>query len=131
MCDRGDDRAFPYQNHPNVNKALFMSDSVIALKQADRAFPAGAPVGVLKWRYTNKDDDAAQVPLMLTCWPEDAGGGVINVNLEYTLQREDITLQDVIVTVPLCVRRVAQSRRCTGAAAPVARGRSPVCLPSA
>ena len=101
ITTRGDDKAFQYQNHPNVNKALFAAEGVVALKQSDRPFPTASPVGVLRWRYQNKDDDAAQVPLMLTCWPEEAGGGVINVNLEYTLQAEAMTLNGVVIAVPL------------------------------
>ncbi len=103
---RGDDRAFTYQSHPNVNKAALGApngDGIVALKQSDRPFPTGAPVGVLRWRYAAKDEDTSQLPLMLTCWPEEGAGGSMTVNVEYTLQRDDITLTDVIVTVPLCV----------------------------
>jgi hypothetical protein len=100
VCERGDDKAYQYQNHPNVNKALWASDGIVALKAIDRPFPVAVPVGVLRWRYTNKDDDASQVPLMLTCWPEEGAGGNINVNLEYTLQA-DLTLTDVVITLPL------------------------------
>jgi hypothetical protein len=101
---RGDDRAFAYQSHPNINKPALGGPNgpgIIALKQSDRPFPTGAPVGVLRWRYAAKDDDSSQLPLMITCWPEEGAGGVYTVNVEYTLQREDVTLTEVIVTVPL------------------------------
>jgi hypothetical protein len=112
---RGDDKAFQYQNHPNVNKALWAAEGVVALKQADRPFPAATPVGVLRWRYQNKDDDAAQVPLMLTCWPEESGGGNINVNLEYTLQADTMTLSNVVIAVPLGGDVVPVVKSCAGA----------------
>ena len=89
--------------HPNINKAALGApggEGAIVHKQADRAFPTGAPVGVLRWRFASKDADASQIPLMLTCWPEEAGG-VITVSVEYTLQREELTLADLVVTVPL------------------------------
>jgi hypothetical protein len=89
--------------HPNINKAALGApggEGAIVHKQADRAFPTGAPVGVLRWRFASKDADASQLPLMLTCWPEEAGG-VITVSVEYTLQREDVSLADLVVTVPL------------------------------
>jgi hypothetical protein len=111
---RGDDKAFQYQNHPNVNKALWASEGVVALKQSDRPFPTATPVGVLRWRYQNKDDDAAQVPLMLTCWPEESGGGNINVNLEYTLQADNMTLANVVITVPLGGDVVPNVKSCAG-----------------
>lgn len=40
---RGDNAAgYQFQNHPNINKALFQSDAVLALKNTDREFPTGA-----------------------------------------------------------------------------------------
>lgn len=104
LIKRGDDRAFSYTAHPNLNKVALggpNADGSIALKQADRPFPTGAPVGVLRWRYAAKDDDSSQLPLMLTCWPEESGGGMITVNVEYTLQNTDVTLSDLIIAVPL------------------------------
>ncbi len=98
---RGDDRAFQYQNHPNINKASFANDAVIALKQADRSFPTGSAIGLVRWRYANKDDDGGQVPLMITCWPEEGPSGTMTVNVEYTLQKREVALQDVIITLPL------------------------------
>ena len=38
---RGDDAGYQFQNHPNVNKPLFASDAVLALKNTDREFPTG------------------------------------------------------------------------------------------
>ena len=104
LLRRGDDAAFAFQSHPNINKAALGApggEGAIAHKQADRAFPTGAPVGVLRWRFAAKDADAQQLPLMITCWPEEAAGGLITVNVEYTLQREDVTLGELVVTVPL------------------------------
>jgi hypothetical protein len=39
---RGDTSGYQFQNHPNINKPLFTSDAVLALKVQDREFPAGA-----------------------------------------------------------------------------------------
>ena len=102
--DAEQDRVFGYQNHPNVNKPLFLSEGVIALKHAEKAFPTvatGGSVGVLRWRYTNKDDDLAQLPISFTVLPEVGSGGTVNVIVEYTLQREAMALSGVTVTVPL------------------------------
>ena len=66
------------------------------------------------WQYTNKDDDISQVPLTVTCWPEEGAGGVINVNLEYTLQFEHLTLSEVIVAVPLGGDVTPNVRNCDG-----------------
>ena len=84
---------------------------------ADRAFPTvsvGGSVGVLRWRFTNKDDDLAQLPLSLTVLPEVSGNGNVNVILEYTLQRESMGLSGVIVTVPLGGDVLPNVKSCDG-----------------
>ena len=104
LLKRGADSSFSYQSHPNINKAALGSpggQGAIAAKQADRGFPTGTSLSLLRWRFTAKDDDSSQLPLMLTCWPEETGGGLITVNVEYTLQQEGITLNDLIVSIPL------------------------------
>ena len=39
----------------------------------------------------------------VNCWPEDAGGGKMNVNLEYTLQPQSppVDLNNVVIAIPL------------------------------
>ena len=54
------------------------------------------------------------MPLTVTCWPEEGSGGVINVNLEYTLQFEHLTLTDVIVAIPLGGDVSPNVRSCDG-----------------
>lgn len=49
------------QTHPNVDKRLFTTDSVIGLKQANRSFPINSDIGVLKWRLQTVDE--ALLPL--------------------------------------------------------------------
>eukprot|EP00953_Heterococcus_sp_UTEX-ZZ885_P010929 6343-Heterococcus_DN1.PRE.1 len=73
-----------YQTHPKVNKALYESGRVLALKDAGKGFPVARPVGVLRWSLTTNDE--AAMPLTINCWPEEEGNGVMNVNIEYTLQ---------------------------------------------
>ena len=115
--DGSEDKVYSYQNHPNVNKPLFVSEGIVALKHADRAFPVaavGGSVGVLRWRYTNKDDDVAQLPLSLTCLPEVGAGGTVNVIVEYALQKEAMSLQGVTVTLPLGGDVVPSVKSCDG-----------------
>ena len=103
---------FAFTTHPNVNKAAFTSDGTIALKQPDRPFPVGAPLGVLRWRYAGSDE--ATLPLALTVWPEEGPGGSINVNIEYSLTAEEMTLTDVTVTVPLPHDATPKVAHCDG-----------------
>lgn len=63
-----------------------------------KGFPVGRPVGVLKWSYSAED----AAPITINCWPEDDGsGGVVNVNIEFELNRPDMVLQDVNIVLPL------------------------------
>ena len=45
------------------------------------------------------------VPFLLlvavNCWPSEVGGGQVEVNIEYELQREEMPLNDVFITIPL------------------------------
>ena len=49
------------------------TENVLALKDPARPFPTGAPLGVLKWRFTTKDESL--VPLTINCWPSVSGEG--------------------------------------------------------
>lgn len=94
-----DSRNIQLQTHPNVDKKLFMNDSIIGLKNADRPFPANQEVGVLKWRYTSTD--SSEIPLTINCWPNETPNGGCDVNIEYELQNTNLALKDVQISIPL------------------------------
>ncbi|XP_052742983.1 coatomer subunit delta isoform X2 [Bicyclus anynana] len=95
--DNKDTRPLQLQTHPNVDKEAFRSEGVIRLKQAQRPFPLHSDVGVLKWRLTHAD----AAPLSVNCWPSEGAGGGCDVNIEYELEQEHLTLSDVNITIPL------------------------------
>lgn len=99
ILQRGDTTGFQFQSHPNISKPRFNNDAVLELKDPSRELPVGTGVGVLRWRSTTRDE--SKVPLVINCWPEEVGGGEINVNIEYTLQRTDIELNNVYISIPL------------------------------
>ena len=95
----GENPGFQFKTHPNINKQLFASTSVLGLKDPARPFPTeGAPLGVLKWRLQTNDSGA--VPMLINCWPNAAGGDRWDVNVEYELQAEGRELHNVTVSVP-------------------------------
>jgi len=96
--NNNDTRGVQLQTHPNIDKKTWQKDAVIGLKNADKPFPLGQDVGVLKWRLQNQDEDS--LPLMINCWPNDTGSGSCDVNIEYELQAEDLELQDVTISIP-------------------------------
>ncbi|XP_026743490.1 coatomer subunit delta [Trichoplusia ni] len=97
--DNKDTRPLQLQTHPNVDKEAFRSSGVIGLKQSQRAFPLHSDVGVLKWRLNANDDKLA--PLSVNCWPSEGAGGGCDINIEYELEHDHLTLNDVNIHIPL------------------------------
>merc|ERR1711971_627363 len=92
-------KAIQLQTHPNIDKELFKTRSVIGLKNPAKPFPVNTGVGVLKWRFTSSED--SDIPLSINCWPSDNGSGGCDVNIEYELENTDLELQDVVITIPV------------------------------
>ena len=86
-----------FQTHPKVDKKLYDSKSVLALRDSSKPFPASR-VAFLRWSL--KTQDESMVPLNITCWPEEEGNGKINVSVEYSLDR-DMVLDNVNIVIPL------------------------------
>jgi hypothetical protein len=93
-----DTKGIQLQTHPNVDKKLFQTASVIGLKNPDKPFPINQDIGVLKWRFQTQDD--AFIPLSINCWPNEAGSKC-DVNIEYSLENTSMELNDVVITIPL------------------------------
>ncbi|XP_077985489.1 coatomer subunit delta-like [Glandiceps talaboti] len=95
----GDRKGVQLQTHPNVDKKLFASQSCIGMKNSAKPFPLNNDVGVLKWRLQTQDESL--MPLSINCWPSENNDGGCDVNIEYTLEQEDLELQDVSISIPL------------------------------
>jgi len=98
--DRNDERV-QWQTHPQVDKKVFAAQNVIGLKNPEKPFPINQDVGVLKWRLSTQEED--QMPLNITCWPNENGDGGCDVSVEYELQsdHEHLELQDVSIKIPI------------------------------
>lgn len=93
-----DKKGIQMQTHPNIDKKLFSSQSLIGLKNQDKPFPVGQDIGVLKWRFSSQDE--AFMPLSINCWPNESGNGC-DVNIEYELEQEHLELNDVVISIPI------------------------------
>ncbi|RHY30638.1 hypothetical protein DYB32_007374 [Aphanomyces invadans] len=82
--------------HPKVDKKLFEAQSILALKDDTKPFPASR-VAVLRWAI--KTQDESFLPLNITCWPEEEANGKMTVSLEYSMDR-DMVLENVVIQVP-------------------------------
>jgi len=87
------------QTHPNIDKELFRTRSIIGLKNPAKPFPLNAGVGVLKWRFQTQDE--AAIPLSINCWPSENGSGGCDVNIEFTLENTELELNDVVISIPI------------------------------
>ncbi|OCH95720.1 hypothetical protein OBBRIDRAFT_766924 [Obba rivulosa] len=88
-----------FKQHPNVGKFVANRERVVALKDPARGFPVGQSLAVLKWRYAGKDE--TYVPLSINCWPTPSNDGTCEVNIEYELENEGLSLHDVVISIPL------------------------------
>lgn len=108
--------ALQFKQHPNVAKFTPNTPRIIALKDSSKAFPVGQSLAVLKWRYAGTDE--SNVPLssafqfsivvcllifimLVNCWPSPSNDGTCEVSIEYELENENLTLYDVVISIPL------------------------------
>jgi len=94
-----DQKKFQYKTHPNINKQSFVNDSILALKDSQRAFPTGNSLGILKWRFQSKEE--SDIPFTVNCWPSAGAGGSTVVNIDYELVKPSLQLSDVKITIPI------------------------------
>ncbi|TFK69053.1 hypothetical protein BDN72DRAFT_841024 [Pluteus cervinus] len=88
-----------FKHHPNVGKFAPGQPRIVALKDSSRPFPLNQSIGVLKWRYAGTDE--SNVPLSLNCWPSPSNDGTCEVSIEYELENENVTLYDLVISIPL------------------------------
>ncbi|RLV95260.1 Coatomer subunit delta [Spathaspora sp. JA1] len=89
LCKTGDKKHF--KTHPNVDRNLFTTTSVISVKDKSKTFPANdQPLGVLRWRSVGKADNSSLIPIVITAWVNVDGNGIAHVTLEYELSSEFI-----------------------------------------
>lgn len=88
-----------FQTHPKVSKPDWEASGALQLKGGG-AFPVQRPVGVLRWVL--KTADQSLLPITINCWPEEEGGGQVNVNIEYSLEHTHRALHDVQIRIPGC-----------------------------
>ncbi|OAF69004.1 Coatomer subunit delta [Intoshia linei] len=86
------------QTHPNIDKNIFKNEAIVGLKQTDKGFPVNQDIPVLRWTFETTSETL--IPLFVNCWPTENSNGC-EVDIEYELNMKDISLLDVILTIPL------------------------------
>ncbi|ORY18901.1 clathrin adaptor, mu subunit [Neocallimastix californiae] len=118
QLDNSFNRNFQFKTHPQVDKRLFNTESVIALKDPSKPFPVGTPLGILKWRFATRDESFiplsikyksdkylkylydCEINSLINCWPTPNVNGSCDVNIEYELEVPNITLNNVSIIIP-------------------------------
>lgn len=101
-----------YKTHPNVDRNVFNSLSIIGLKDKAKSFPSNdQSLGVLRWRVTDNNDNSL-VPIVLTAWVS-VNDGVADVTLEYEIPQLYVdshptqeSIDGVKVLVPIALHDV-------------------------
>ncbi|CBQ71219.1 related to coatomer delta subunit (delta-coat protein) [Sporisorium reilianum SRZ2] len=89
-----------FKTNPQVDKAAWSSNRIIAPRDARKPFPVNQSLGVLRWRMVTKDETA--LPLSINCWPSPNGDGGCDVSIEYELENDELgELRSVILAIPL------------------------------
>lgn len=91
---------------------LIICSFQIGLKQPSKPFPLHTDVGVLKWRLQGTDENL--VPLLINCWPSEAGDDGCDVSIEYELVHTDLELADVNICIPLPIGCTPVVSECDG-----------------
>jgi hypothetical protein len=90
-----------FKQHPKVAK--FTPDAgerIIQHKTASETFPAGQPLGLLRWKVPGKKDEG-YLPLAINCWPTPTDDGKWDITIEYELEKEDLSIYDLSIEVPI------------------------------
>lgn len=93
-------KAIQFKTHPNVDRNLFLSESIISLKKG-KTFPSNdQALGVLRWQAKSAESD--YLPVIYTVWTS-VDNGLAQVTIEYELSErflennanQDVLLEDV------------------------------------
>lgn len=92
-------KEFQYKTHPNIDKSLFTDKSILRSKDQNKPFPIKQSLAVLKWRFASTDEH--DLPISITCWPNQNHSGGADVIVDYQLEKKYITWDIVQISIPI------------------------------
>lgn len=121
LLNVNDTKNTQYKTHPNVDRNLFSSEGIIALKDKTKPFPFNdQSLGVLRWRATAKEGDSSLVPVLFTAWVS-VSDNQADVTLEYELSQEYLqahplqeSFDNVSILVPISLEEIILKEDSTG-----------------
>lgn len=103
--EKNDNVSTQYKTHPNVDKQLFNSSSIIGLKDPSKPFPSNDQnLGVLRWRSvlknTHSDDSTGLLPIVITTWVNNNSNGTIGLTFEYEVNPAK-QVNEISIVIPI------------------------------
>ena len=103
--------AFTFNTHPKVNKALYDKSNVLIMKDTNKGFPSGRPVGILRWSNSQSSGDF--IPITVNCWPEEESKNKMLVTIDYSASNK-FELHNVKIAIPIQSTELPQIRTIDG-----------------
>lgn len=103
LLNSNNDISTQYKTHPNVDKQLFNSQSIIGLKDPSKPFPSNDQnLGVLRWKSNlkNFDNGLKLLPIILTTWVNNDNNGRISLTFEYECNN-DKNVDEINLIIPI------------------------------
>ncbi|KAH3900802.1 related to Coatomer subunit delta [Saccharomycodes ludwigii] len=103
------DRSLQFKTHPNIDKAAFLKEGTIALKDSSKSFPTNDhSLGVLRWRKICNSDDTSLIPLQINTWVSSDDAGITEVTFEFEITvNYDQPLKDLYFVIPVYTDNVS------------------------
>lgn len=107
LQSEGASEGIQYKTHPNVDRALFTSESIIGLKNPSKPFPSNDQnLGVLRWRGVGKADDTKFIPIQFSTWLS-SNGDLVDVTLEFEVtETYNESINKITILVPVATENV-------------------------
>lgn len=104
------DKTYQFKTHPNVDKAGFLNNRMIGLKDPNKPFPSNdQSLGVLRWRKVKGADEHDLIPLEVSTWlsPSDESQGSMDVTFEYEVNSDyEGTIDELRFLIPVFTESV-------------------------
>lgn len=99
------DRSYKFETHPNIDKASFLSNGIISLKdKQNKTFPANDQSrSVLRWKksITSETSDFT-LPLTVNTWVAENDTNLYDVTIEFEINNDKVeSLDDLYFIVPV------------------------------
>ena len=94
-----------------MNKALYDKSNVLIMKDTNKGFPSGRPVGILRWSNSQSSGDF--IPITVNCWPEEESKNKMLVTIDYSASNK-FELHNVKIAIPIQSTELPQIRTIDG-----------------